>query len=241
MPDAFIPLAEETGLIVPMGAFVLQRACAEAMSWPGSPSVAVNLSASEFSSPDIVETVASALRRSSLDPCRLELEITESTMLQDTGATTDTLYRLKALGVRIAIDDFGTGFSSLSYLQRFPFDKVKIDRSFVAPLGRTRESLAIVTAVIGLCAGLDMETTAEGVETEEQLAILSRTGCVELQGYHFSPPRPAREVAALIEQLGIETRAIQHVAEPVRIEQAPSDRTNRRRLERYGAQVLPAA
>ncbi len=241
MPDAFIPLAEETGLIVPMGAFVLQRACAEAMSWPGSPSVAVNLSASEFSSPDIVETVASALHRSSLDPCRLELEITESTMLQDTGATTDTLHRLKALGVRIAIDDFGTGFSSLSYLQRFPFDKVKIDRSFVAPLGRTRESLAIVTAVIGLCAGLDMETTAEGVETEEQLAILSRTGCVELQGYHFSPPRPAREVAALIEQLGIETRAIQHVAEPVRIEQAPSDRTNRRRLERYGAQVLPAA
>ncbi len=162
-------------------------------------------------------------------------------MLQDTVATTETLRRLKALGVRIAIDDFGTGFSSLSYLQRFPFDKVKIDRSFVAPLGQTRESLAIVTAVIGLCAGLDMETTAEGVETEEQLAILSSIGCIEIQGYYFSPPRPAREMAALIERLGIETREIKHVAEPVRLERAPNDRANRRRLDRYGPQVLPAA
>ena len=206
MPDAFIPLAEATGLIVPMGAFVLHRACLQAASWPDSPGVAVNLSASEFSSPGIVETVASALDRSGLDPNRLELEITESTMLQDTEATTETLHRLKALGVRIAIDDFGTGFSSLGYLQRFPFDKVKIDRAFVAPLGRTRESLAIVTAVVGLCNGLDMETTAEGVETEEQLTFLTRIGCIEVQGYYFSPPRPAGEIAALIAQLGIERR-----------------------------------
>ena len=204
MPDTFIPLAESTGLIVPMGAFVLHHACVEAASWPGSSSVAVNLSASEFGSPGIVETVASALHRSGLDPDRLELEITESTMLQDTEATTETLYRLKALGVRIAIDDFGTGFSSLSYLQRFPFDKVKIDRAFVAPLGRTRESLAIVTAVVGLCAGLDMETTAEGVETEEQLAILSSIGCIEVQGYYFGPPRPAGEIAALVARLGMD-------------------------------------
>ena len=204
MPDAFIPVAEATGLIVPLGAFVLHRACAEAASWPGSSSVAVNLSASEFSSAGIVETVASALGRAGLDPDRLELEITESTMLQDTEATTETLHRLKALGVRIAIDDFGTGFSSLGYLQRFPFDKVKIDRAFVAPLGRTRESLAIVTAVVGLCAGLDMETTAEGVETDEQLKILTSIGCIEVQGYYFSPPRPADEIAALVARLGIE-------------------------------------
>ena len=204
MPDVFIPLAEATGLIVPMGAFVLHRACTEAASWPGSSSVAVNLSASEFSSPGIVETVASALTRSGLDPDRLELEITESTMLQDTEATTEILHRLKALGVRIAIDDFGTGFSSLSYLQRFPFDKVKIDRAFVAPLGRNRESLAIVTAVVGLCAGLEMETTAEGVETEEQLTILSSIGCIEVQGYYFSPPRPAGELPAMVARLGIE-------------------------------------
>ncbi len=241
MPDAFIPLAEETGLIVPMGAFVLHRACAEATSWPGSPSIAVNLSASEFSSSGIVETVASALRHSGLDPCRLELEITETTMLQDTEATTATLRRLKALGVRIAIDDFGTGFSSLSYLQRFPFDKVKIDRSFVAPLGRTRESLAIVTAVNGLCAGLNMETTAEGVETEEQLAILSSIGCIEIQGFYFSPPRAASEVAALVERLGIERREAQPVPKPLKIENSSMDGLDPGRLHWCGPHVQPAA
>ncbi len=222
MPDAFIPLAETTGLIVPMGAFVLHRACAEAASWPGSSSVAVNLSASEFSSAGIVETVASALDRAGLDPDRLELEITESTMLQDTEATTETLHRLKALGVRIAIDDFGTGFSSLGYLQRFPFDKVKIDRAFVAPLGRTRESLAIVKAVVGLCAGLDMETTAEGVETEEQMKILNSIGCLEVQGYYFSPPRPAGEIAALVARLGIEKHDTEPTAKAPMVQTSPA-------------------
>ena len=241
MPDAFIPLAEATGLIVPMGSFVLHRACLEAASWPGSPSVAVNLSASEFGSPDIVATVASALRQSGLDPERLELEITESTMLQDTEATTETLRRLKALGVRIAIDDFGTGFSSLSYLQRFPFDKVKIDRSFVAPLGRTRESLAIVTAVIGLCAGLEMETTAEGVETEEQLKILSSIGCIEVQGYYFSPPRPACEMAALIERLGIERDELGFTADAPRIDTPPQIAGASRRVDWYSRLELPVA
>ena len=241
LPNAFIPLAEATGLIVPMGAFVLHRACAEAASWPGSPSIAVNLSASEFNSPDIVETVASALRQSGLDPVRLELEITESTMLQDTDATTETLRRLKALGVRIAIDDFGTGFSSLSYLQRFPFDKVKIDRSFVAPLGRTRESLVIVTAIVGLCVGLDMETTAEGVETEEQLTMLSGIGCMELQGYYFSRPRPAGELPALIAQLGVTVQEGRLVAGAVAIETPSIDRANRRSRDWYGLRELPAA
>ncbi len=241
LPNAFIPLAEATGLIVPMGAFVLHRACAEAAAWPGSPSIAVNLSASEFNSPDIVGTVASALHQSGLDPCRLELEITESTMLQDTEATTATLLRLKTLGVRIAIDDFGTGFSSLSYLQRFPFDKVKIDRSFVAPLGRTRESSVIVKAIVGLCAGLDMKSTAEGVETEEQLAILSGIGCIEIQGFYFSPPRPAGDVAALIERLGIEPREAEPVAEPLTIDRSPMDGVNPRKFNWYGPLTLPAA
>jgi len=198
-PDRFIPLAESIGLIVPIGAWVLHRACAEAVTWPGTPRVAVNLSVVQFGSPTLVETIGSALDRSGLDPARLELEITESVMLKDTEIVLKTLHRLKALGIGVAMDDFGTGYSSLSYLQRFPFDKVKIDRSFIAHLGETRESAAIVGAVIDLCRSLDMRTTAEGVETEAQLAALIRTGCTEAQGYLFSRPQPASEIPALIE------------------------------------------
>ena len=230
-PDAFIPLAETTGLIVPIGAFVLHRACVEATRWSGDPSVAVNLSASEFNSPDIVETVASALRQSGLDPKRLELEITETTTLRNTEATTETLRRLKALGVRISIDDFGTGFSSLSYLQRFPFDKVKIDRSFVAPLGPTPQSLAIVTCVINLCASLGIATTAEGVETEAQLSILSDLGCTEAQGYYFSRPRPANEIPDWIEQH--EAAEQRHAVNPAPVLDRSGNRENlARTLER---------
>ena len=134
-PDRFIPHAEAIGLIVPIGAWVLRAACAEAAAWPGAPRVAVNLSAVQFADGSLVETVTDALRGSGLDPRRLELEITESAMLQGTETTLDALHRLKALGVGIAMDDFGTGYSSLSYLQRFPFDKVKIDRSFIAISG----------------------------------------------------------------------------------------------------------
>ncbi|WP_162530401.1 bifunctional diguanylate cyclase/phosphodiesterase [Rhodovastum atsumiense] len=200
-PDAFIPLAEEIGLIVAIGEWALARACAEATTWAGAPKVAVNLSSVQFASRGLVDAVAAALERSGLDPARLELEITETVMLQETEATLATLRQLKALGVRIAMDDFGTGYSSLSYLQRFPFDKVKIDRCFTRDLEGSRQSKAIVRAVAGMCAGLDMTTTAEGVETEAQFQVLSREGCGEAQGYLFSRPLPAGEIPALMEQL----------------------------------------
>ncbi|MDO9711855.1 bifunctional diguanylate cyclase/phosphodiesterase [Paracraurococcus lichenis] len=200
-PDAFIPLAEEIGLIVPLGEWVLVQACRQAVSWPGAPKVAVNLSPVQFASRGLVDAVAAALEASGLEAGRLELEITETVMLQDTEATLATLHRLKALGVRIAMDDFGTGYSSLGYLQRFPFDKVKIDRSFTRGLEQSRQSNAIVRAVTDLCAGLEMTTTAEGVETEEQFAALLRKGCQEAQGYLFSKPRPAAEVPGLLDRL----------------------------------------
>ncbi|ONG59108.1 hypothetical protein BKE38_00055 [Pseudoroseomonas deserti] len=204
-PDAFIPLAEEIGLIVPIGEWVLARACADAAGWPGAPRVAVNLSPAQFASRGLVEVVEAALRDSGLDPTRLELEITETVMLQDSQATLQTLHRLKALGLRIAMDDFGTGYSSLSYLQRFPFDKVKIDRSFTSELGLSRQSDAIVQAVTDLCAGLDMVTTAEGVETENQLQTLSQRGCREAQGFLFSRPQPAASVPEMLRSLSDET------------------------------------
>ena len=200
-PDSFIPLTEEIGLIVPLGEWVLNRACAEAVTWAGSPKVAVNLSPAQFASRRLVDAVSAALEVSGLDPGRLELEITEAVMLQDTEATLATLHRLKALGVRIAMDDFGTGYSSLSYLQRFPFDKVKIDRSFTRGLDLSRQSNAIVRAVTDLCAGLGMITTAEGVETAEQFGALQRKGCDEAQGYLFSKPCPAAEIPPLLDRL----------------------------------------
>jgi diguanylate cyclase (GGDEF)-like protein len=198
-PDQFIAAAEEIGVIVPLGAWVLQQACREAATWPRHVAVAVNLSSQQFRGFALIQTVVSALDASGLLPTRLELEITESALLAESDSTLATLEHLRALGVRIAMDDFGTGYSSLSYLQRFPFDKVKIDRSFIAQLGETRESAAIVGAVIDLCRSLHMRTTAEGVETEAQLAALIRTGCTEAQGYLFSRPQPASEIPALIE------------------------------------------
>ncbi|MDO9713701.1 bifunctional diguanylate cyclase/phosphodiesterase [Paracraurococcus lichenis] len=205
-PDAFIPLAEEIGLIVPIGEWVLAQACREAVSWTGTPKVAVNLSPVQFASRGLVDAVAAALELSGLDPARLELEITETVMLQDTQATLATLHRLKGLGVRIAMDDFGTGYSSLSYLQRFPFDKVKIDRSFTRELGQSRQSGAIVGAVTDLCLGLDMTTTAEGVESEAQFAALLHKGCQEAQGYLFSRPCPGHEVPGLLDRLEQDAR-----------------------------------
>ncbi len=201
-PDAFIPLAEEIGLIMPIGEWVLRQACIDAKNWPQALKVSVNLSAMQFAGHGPVAAVQAALEASGLDPARLELEITETVMLDDTAATLLTLGRLKALGVSIALDDFGTGYSSLSYLRKFPFDRVKIDKSFIADLGHSTESAAIVEAVTSLCETLGMATTVEGVETEAQLQELQAGSCSNVQGYLFSKPRPASEVARLCQALG---------------------------------------
>jgi len=197
-PGEFIPLAEEIGLIQSMGAWVLAKACADAAGWPDHVKVAVNLSPVQFAKGNLVPEVEQALLGSQLPARRLELEITESVLLQDNDATMRTLHKLRALGVGISMDDFGTGYSSLSYLHRFPFDKIKIDQSFVRNLESEKGGIEIVRAVIGLGKALDMVVLAEGVETAEQLDILQLEGCDELQGYLFSKPRPARDVQAII-------------------------------------------
>ncbi|MBC7802511.1 MAG: EAL domain-containing protein [Candidatus Parcubacteria bacterium] len=194
-PDQFIPLAEEMGLIIPLGEWVLRHACTEAAAWQQGRRVAVNLSPVQFGGGRLYEAVRLALADSKLDPARLELEITESVLLRDTAETLASLHRLRALGVAIALDDFGVGYSSLGYLQRFPFDRVKIDRSFIASLGQSRESDAIVRSVITLGTALDMSITAEGVETDAQCALLAAMGCHEAQGFLFGKPEPATAVA----------------------------------------------
>jgi diguanylate cyclase (GGDEF)-like protein/PAS domain S-box-containing protein len=197
-PLEFIPLAEETGLIVPMGEWVLRQACAEAATWPAGIRVAVNVSPAQFRKPGLSEIVASALANSGLEATRLEVEITESVLLLNNDSTLVTLHQLRALGVRISMDDFGTGYSSLSYLRSFPFDKIKIDGSFVQGLSSSEDSMAIVRAVAGLGSSLRVVTTAEGIETPEELNHLRREGCIEGQGYLFGRPQPAREARALL-------------------------------------------
>jgi diguanylate cyclase (GGDEF)-like protein len=205
-PGAFIPLAEETGLIIPLGEWAVRVACATAASWPGNLKIAVNLSPAQFRSPGLLQAIVDALSVSRLAPDRLELEITETILLHDSEATLAILYRLRELGVRIVMDDFGTGYSSLSYLQSFPFDKIKIDRSFVKDIAEDQGSLNIVRAVAALAKGLGMSTTAEGVETTEQLNSIRCEGCSEMQGFLFSRPLPADE----IEQLLLVNRAPRH-------------------------------
>ena len=197
-PADFIPLAEEIGLIVPLGEWVLRQACAEAATWPDHVKVAVNLSPVQFKSRNLLPAVMMALASSGLPATRLELEITESVLLSESEANLATLHQLRALGVRISMDDFGTGYSSLSYLRTFPFDKIKIDQSFVRELSASGDCMAIVRAVAGLGSSLGIPTTAEGVETDEQLEWLRGEGCTEVQGYLFSPPRPAHEIARLL-------------------------------------------
>ena len=197
-PINFIPLAEETGLIVQLGERVLQRACADAATWPDDIDVAVNLSPVQFKNPNLIASVTEALEKSGLAASRLELEITESVLLQNSEATLTTLHELRAMGVRISLDDFGTGYSSLSYLRSFPFDKIKIDRSFVSELATREDSVAIIRAVTGLGRSLGIVTTAEGVENDAQLELLRREGCTQAQGYLFSHPRPASEVAMML-------------------------------------------
>jgi diguanylate cyclase (GGDEF)-like protein len=200
-PGDFIPLAEEIGLIVPIGAWVLRTACAEAANWPPRVSVAVNVSAVQFARLDVVRHVGDALRESGIAPERLELEITETALRGDSDTTLRTLRDLRSLGVRIAMDDFGTGYSALSYLRSFMFDKLKIDRTFINELAQHGESAAIARAIAGLGQSLGIATTAEGVETEEQMAQLVRDGFTELQGYLFARPCPASEVANLLSQV----------------------------------------
>jgi diguanylate cyclase (GGDEF)-like protein len=195
-PGDFVPLAEETGLIVPMGEWALRHALAEAAKWPRQIRLAVNLSPVQFNSRNLVQVVMSALAASGVEASRLELEITESLLLQDRETTLATLHQLRDLGVRIAMDDFGTGFSSLNYLRSFPFDKLKVDRCFIAGLAEgNEESLAIVRAVAQLGASLGIATTAEGVETRAQLEVARKEGFTEVQGFWLAEPRSAAEIA----------------------------------------------
>lgn len=193
-PNDFLPLAEETGLIVAIGEWVLRRACRDAATWPGNLKVAVNVSGAQFKSRALAHTVISALAESGLNPARLEVEITESVLLADTEFALATLHHIKSLGVQIAMDDFGTGYSSLSYLRLFPFDKIKIDQSFVNELSLDGDAAAIVRAVIALGASLGITTIAEGVETEGQMRALIAEGCNEAQGYLIGRPTPASEL-----------------------------------------------
>jgi diguanylate cyclase (GGDEF)-like protein/PAS domain S-box-containing protein len=196
-PSAFIPLAEETGLIVPIGIWVLNEAC-RLVAPLDALSVSVNLSPVQIRRSDIVKTVRSALEASGLAPHRLELEVTEGVLLENTASALATLTALKDLGVNLAIDDFGTGYSSLSALHSFPFDRIKIDRQFVAALGQNRDADAIIRAVIGLGRALRMETVAEGVETAEQLAFLQTEGCSEVQGFLLARPSPFSDLRRFI-------------------------------------------
>ncbi len=197
-PSDFIPLAEESGLIVEMGEWILREACREAASWSMPLQIAVNLSPAQFMHGDVVSLVHSILLETGLAPGRLELEITEGVLIEDFDRGLALLRRLKALGVRISMDDFGSGYSSLSYLQAFPFDKIKIDRAFVMNLGRNPQSASIVRAVIGLGHGLEMSIVAEGVETQEQLSFLAEQGCDAVQGYFIGKPLPIGQYAALV-------------------------------------------
>jgi diguanylate cyclase (GGDEF)-like protein len=200
-PNVFLPIAESTGLIVQIGEWILREACRQAKQWPEDVKVAVNLSPVQFQRGAIVATTVSALAEAELPPNRLELEITESVLLDKSERNLRTLESLRALGVRISMDDFGTGYSSLSYLRNFPFDKIKIDQSFVQSLSRDGRSLTIVTAIAGLGQSFGITTVAEGVETEEQIECLIMKGCSELQGRFYSMPVPADEIPALLAKL----------------------------------------
>jgi diguanylate cyclase (GGDEF)-like protein len=196
-PASFIPLAEEIGFIVPIGEWVIRQACTTAAQWPGDLHVAVNISAAQFRSPGLMQVIVGALAASGLPPTRLEIEITETVLLQNRETTLAVLHQLRALGVRIAMDDFGTGYSSLTYLQCFPFDKIKIDRSFVKDIAKNAGSLNIVRAVAAMANGMGMTATAEGVETAEQLETITSEGCTEMQGFLFSKPLPLAEIERL--------------------------------------------
>jgi diguanylate cyclase (GGDEF)-like protein len=195
LPEQFIGLAEESGLIVPLGAWILRRACADAAKWPPHLKVAVNLSPVQFKQSDLLETLKSALEQSGLDPSRLELEITETILIDKNEEDLAVLHDLKSLGISIVLDDFGIGYSSMRYLQMFPFDKIKVDKSFIQNMTSHSDSAAIVGAIIGLGRNLDITTTAEGVETADQLTLLRAAGCQLAQGFLFSQPAPVSQLS----------------------------------------------
>jgi EAL domain-containing protein (putative c-di-GMP-specific phosphodiesterase class I) len=203
-PVHFIPVAEETGLILPIGAWVLRAACLQRRAWqeqglePGR--IGVNLSARQFRQHDLARNVAQVLRETGVDPCHLELELTESILMQDVESAIRTMCDLKDLGIRISLDDFGTGYSSLSYLRRFPIDTLKIDQSFVREITSDRNSAAIADAIIGMAHRLNLTVIAEGVETEAQLAMLRERGCDQVQGYLVCKPLPAEEMTRLLRE-----------------------------------------
>jgi diguanylate cyclase (GGDEF)-like protein/PAS domain S-box-containing protein len=209
-PAEFIPIAEETGLIVPIGAWVLHEACAHAARWPAPISIAVNLSPLQLRSAGLLETVGSALEKSGLPPERLELEITESVLLEHSDAVLATLYALHDMGIHIAMDDFGTGYSSLRYLRSFPFDKIKLDRSFVADLLSEQDSIAIVRAVAGLGRSLGIATLAEGVENRKQLECLRAEGYHQAQGYYLGRPSSFEDATALLNPLEPSPAILEH-------------------------------
>ncbi len=190
-PDVFISIAEESGLISELGAQVLEIACATATTWAEDIRVAVNLSPMQFEKAGLVDQISDILERTGLEPNRLQLEVTEGLVIRDVDRTFRVLAELRALGIQILMDDFGTGYSALSYLERFPFDKVKIDRSFTQKVSSSPAAKAVIEAVVSLCKALGMGIVAEGVETQEQMELLSELGCTHLQGYYFSKPQPA--------------------------------------------------
>ena len=194
-PDQFIGLAEESGLIMPLGGWILRRACFDAAKWPSDLKIAVNLSAVQLKQSNLMEVIKSALSESGLDPRRLELEITETVLVEKSEENLAVLHEIKNLGVSIVLDDFGIGYSSMRYLQMFPFDRIKIDKSFIQSMTTHSGSAAIVCAITGLGRGLDIETTAEGVETAEQLQFLRTAGCQLAQGYLFSRPVPLSQLS----------------------------------------------
>jgi EAL domain-containing protein (putative c-di-GMP-specific phosphodiesterase class I) len=196
--NEFIPLAEEVGLIQPLGAWVVRNACETAKHWPSHIGVAVNLSSVQFRSPGLFVQIQQALEESGLEPGRLEIEITESILLDATANVTAVLTALRHLGVRISLDDFGTGYSSLSYLRKFRFDKIKIDRAFVSEIETDPESQAIMETLIGLAKNLNMSLVVEGVETDGQLQALRNRGCTEVQGFFIARPAPAHALKAFL-------------------------------------------
>jgi len=206
-PNNFIPVCEELGLIDELGKFVMQTACTDATQWPENINIAVNLSPLQFRSGNLPDIVKGAIALSGIPASRLELEITESVMLEDVASVLEQLRSIKRLNCQVSLDDFGTGYSSLSYIRNFPFDRIKIDQSFVKDLGDNPDSLAIIRAVAGLCGSLGIKSTAEGVETLDQLDILTREHCDSAQGYLFSRPVPVEEVHALIYPDGLPKQA----------------------------------